>query len=59
MSHFKRVGFLKDMIDLFGGLRFRCMDLYDVGETGLLLKACAKTLETVRLDPSDPCGNCY
>lgn len=56
MSGFKRLGFLKDMIRLFGGIRFRYMDLYDVGETGLLLKACAKTLETVRLYPSDPCG---
>ena len=42
---------VKDMIFLFGGLRFRRMDLQ--GEEGLqyLLDACTGTLETLRLYP--------
>ena len=56
MAHFARVNFLKDMIDLFRGVRFRYMDLLDVGKTQLLLNACAETLETLRLYPADPCG---
>ena len=51
-----REGILKDMIDLFGGIRFRHMDLYDVNETRLLLGACAKTLETLRLYTTDRRG---
>ena len=50
------VGLLKDMIDLFGGIRFRHMDLCDVNGVGLLLGACADTLETLRLYPADPRG---
>ena len=51
-----RVGLLKDMIDLFGGFRFRHMDLFGVDGNGtrLLLDAGAKTLESVMLHPSDP-----
>ena len=56
MAHFARVNFLKDMIDLFRGVQFRYVDLFDVGETQLLLNACAETLETLRLYPADPCG---
>jgi hypothetical protein len=56
MTHFKRVGLLKDMIDLFGGLRFRYILLYDVDGMRLLLDACAKTLKVVVLDPTDPRG---
>jgi hypothetical protein len=56
MTCFKRVGLLKDMIDLFGGLRFRYILLYDVDGMRLLLDACAKTLKVVVLDPTDPRG---
>jgi len=41
--------FLKVMIDAFGGLRFHYMDLIIVGGMGLLLGACAGSLETLRL----------
>ena len=44
------------MIDLFGGIRFRYMSLFNVVEMRLLLDACAETLETLRLHPSDPRG---
>ena len=47
---------MKDMIDLFGGIRFRYMDLFNVAGTRLLLDACAETLETLRLYPTDPRG---
>ena len=56
MTYFRREGFLEDMIDLFGGIRFRYMDLFDVAGTRLLLNACANTLETLRWYPLDPCG---
>ena len=52
----KDVGLLQDMIDLFGGIRFHRMDLFNVKGTRLLLGACAETLETLRLSPIDPCG---
>ena len=51
-----RVGLLKDMIDLFGGIRSRYMDLYDVDAIQLLLDVCAETLKTLRLYPTDPRG---
>jgi len=56
ISSFKRVDLLKDMIHLFGGIQFRNMDIFDIGESRLLLDACAGTLETVRLYPTDPRG---
>ena len=56
LADFTMVGLLKDMIDLFGGIRFRHMDLCDVNGVGLLLGACAETLETLRLYPTDPRG---
>ena len=56
VAYFTRVGILKDMIDLFGGIRFRYMDLFNVAGTRLLLDACAETLETLRLYPTDPRG---
>ena len=56
LKHLTRVEILKDMIDLFGGIRFRHMDLYNVNGTRLLLDACAQTLETLRLYPTDPRG---
>jgi hypothetical protein len=56
IMYFTRVGLLEEMIDLFGGIRFRYMDLYDVDGTRLLLNACAETLESLRLYPPDPRG---
>ena len=56
MTHVRVTGLLKDMIDLFGGLRFLYARLYDVDRMRLLLEACAKTLEVVVLDPTDPHG---
>jgi len=56
VTMFKRVGLLKDMIDLFGGIRFRRMDLFDVDGMRLLVGACAETLETLRVYPKDPRG---
>ena len=43
------VELVKDMISLFGGLRFRYMDIIEVDGAWLLLDACAGTLETLRL----------
>ena len=56
VTHFARVGILEDMIDLFGGIRFRYMHLLNVAGMQLLLGACAETLETLRLYPTDPRG---
>ena len=56
MASFRRVGFLKDMIALFGGIRFHYMDLFDVGEMELLLNACAETTKRLRLYSADPQG---
>ena len=53
---FRREGLLKDMIDLFGGFRFRYMNLFHTDGMHLLLEACAKTLESVMLYPADPYG---
>ena len=50
---FTRVTLVKEMITLFGGLRFRYMDLFRVTCARLLLHASAATLETLRLYPSD------
>jgi len=50
------VNHLRDMINLFGGLRFRHMNLFQVDGMQLLLSACAETLESVALDPTDPRG---
>ena len=56
MMHFTKVGLLKDMIDLFGGIRFRRMRFHDVDGMRLLLRAGAETLEALVLDPTDPRG---
>lgn len=47
---------MKEMITLYGGLRFRYMDLFRVKCVRLLLDACVETLETLRLYPTDPYG---
>ena len=46
----------KTMIDLFGGVRFRHVTLFSSGGTQRLLYACANTLETLKLDAVDLCG---
>ena len=56
MTFLKEVGFLKEMIEVFGGIRFRHMDLFYVNGISLLLGACAETLETLRFYPTDVCG---
>jgi len=56
MSHLRGVDLLEDMIVLFRGIRFRRMDLFDVDGTGLLLDACAETLEELCLYLTDPHG---
>jgi hypothetical protein len=53
---FTREKFVKEMISLFGGLRFRQMDLFGVKCVPLLLDACAETLETLKLYPTDAYG---
>ena len=53
---FDSAGFLRGMIDFFGGIRFRYMNLYEVNGMRSLLDACAKTLKCVVLDPTDPLG---
>ena len=46
---FTKEDLVRDMIALFGGLRFRHMDLFEVSCSQLLLNECAETLETLRL----------
>ena len=50
---FTREKLMKDMITLFGGLRFRHVDLFKVNCAQLILGACAETLETLRLYSMD------
>ena len=50
---FTKEDFVKDMVILFRGLRFRHMDLFGVSCSQLLLNECAETLETLRLYPTD------
>ena len=56
MTLSKRVELLEDMIRLFGGIRFRSMDLSNVEGARLLLNACVETLQTLRLHQTDPRG---
>lgn len=53
---FAREKLVQGMITHFGGLRFRFMELFEVACAKLLLDACAKTLETLRLDATDSYG---
>ena len=55
LAYFNGAKFWKDMINLFGGIRFRHMDLYEMNGEQSFLDACAETLESVVLDPID-CG---
>ena len=54
LTHFPSETFFRDMITLFGGLRFQYMDLCGVEGSQLLLGACADTLQTVRVNPIAP-----
>ena len=56
MGHFAEVGLLKEMVDLFGGIRFYYMNLLNVGGMRLLLDAGAETLEYVVFYPNDRYG---
>ena len=56
LACFEREELVKDMVTLFDGLRFRYMDLFNVNCVGTLLEACADTLETLRLYPTDLYG---
>ena len=56
LTCFTRGKLMEDMAVLFGGLRFRHMDLFRVNCVGFLLGKCAETLETLSLYPSDPYG---
>ena len=49
VSYWRGDGLAKAMIDLFGGVRFRHMDLVDMDGTQLLLYSCANMLETFQL----------
>ena len=57
--HSTSVDLLKDMIGLFRGIRSCYLDISNVDGTPLLLDACAETLETLRLHPSDSHGEGY
>ena len=54
LKHFPSKAMIRDMITLFGRLRFRYMDLCDVEGSQLLLEACADTLQTARIGPTIP-----
>ena len=56
LTGFTREKLMKDMADLFGGLRFRHMDLLSVKGVRFLLDACTETLETLRFYPSNSYG---
>ena len=51
-----KVGLLKEMVELFGGIRFRLIKFYNVNGMRFLLDACGKTLREVVLVPTDPRG---
>ena len=54
--NWEKEGLFREMVRLFGGIGFRNMNLYNVAEMQLLLRACAKTLQMVQLHPTDPLG---
>lgn len=51
---FRRGNLFKDMVQVFGEIRFREMDLFDTDGTPVLLNACTNTLRSLRLYPTDP-----
>jgi hypothetical protein len=54
LTCYGRETLVKEMIAVFGSLRFWYMDLFRVKGIPLLLDACAETLETLRLYPPYP-----
>ena len=52
MTSTSSVDLLKDVVHLFGGIRFRYLDLFNVAKEWLWIDACAETLETLRLYPT-------
>ena len=52
-------GLAEAMIDLFGGVRFRRMDLGGTDATQGLVYACANALEELWLDATELCGEKY
>ena len=54
LTHFESDTTFRNMITLFGGLRFQYMDLFSVEGSRLLLEACSDTLQAVRVYPSVP-----
>ena len=56
MVNFYQPHFSEEMIKLFERIRFRYMSIYSVQEPQLLLNACAETLETVELNPTEFCS---
>jgi len=54
LTHFPSETISRDMITLFGGLRFRYLDLFSVEGSRVLLGACADTVQTVRVYPTIP-----
>ena len=56
LTCFTREKLLKEMIALFGGLRFRYMDIFRVKCVRLLLDASGETLETLRVYPTELYG---
>ena len=54
LTYFTNETTVRDMVRLFGRLRFRHMDLFSVEGSRLLLEACSDTLQTVRVYPSAP-----
>ena len=56
VCHWTRAGLFQDMVHLFGGMRFRALDLFGVDQTRFLLRACPETLQVLKLYPTDLFG---
>jgi len=56
MEFYIEADLLEDMINLFGGIRFRHMNLYCMPRMQLLLDACTETLESLVLSETDTHG---
>lgn len=48
-----KVDFFRDMVDMFGEIRFETVSLFDVDETRFILRSCAQTLRKLQLYPND------
>ena len=51
-----RENFFREMVHLFGAIRFTEMRVFNAIETQFLLRACAKTLYALHCAPTDPRG---